>query len=124
MEREKKHSFKKKKLNDEIEILDDNEEPKKEKSTVKNILLIISVLFLVLSISICGYLYYQNNTLEKDVKDNQTNITKVQEKIDSDKKEIDERENEYEKLKEDVKENLEELNIWEETKEKLNQSLS
>jgi len=90
----------------------------------KNILLIISILLFIVSFGICGYLYYQNITLEKDVKDNKTNINKVQEKIDNDKKEIDEKESEYEKLKESVKENLEELNIWEETKENLKQSLS
>lgn len=114
---------KKKKLQTEIEIIDD-EVPKKEKSSIKTILLIISIFLLIISLGLCGYLYYQNNVLEKEVKDSKDNITKVQEKIDSGKKEINEKENEYEKLKEDVKENLEELSIWEETKEKLNQSLS
>ena len=124
MRKEEKHVFKKKKLDDEIEILDDNEKPKKRKFNFKNILLILSILLLILSIGICGYLYYKNTTLEKEVQDNKNNINRVQEKIEKDKKEIDEKENEYEKLKEEVKENLEELNIWEETKEKLNQSLS
>ena len=71
---------KKKKLNDDIEILDDD--VKKDKSPFKNILLIISILLLVLSIGICGYLYYQNKTIEKEVQDNNKNITKVQEKIE------------------------------------------
>ena len=117
MRKEKKH-------NDDIEVIDDNEKVKKEKHPFKNILLIISIILFMASVGICGYLYYKNTTLEKEVQDGKANITKVQEKIDNDKKEIDEKENEYEKLKEDVKENLEELNIWEETKKELNQSLS
>ena len=90
----------------------------------KNIIFIISIVLLLASIGIFGYLFYQNIKLTKDTNAASDNITKVQEKINSDKKEIDEKENEYEKLKESVKEKLEELNIWEETKENLNQSLS
>ena len=90
----------------------------------KNITLIVSIILLFAGIGIFGYLYYQNTVLTKDTKSQEENITKVKEKITSDKKEIDAKENEYEKLKESVKEKLEELNIWEETKEKLNKSLS
>ena len=90
----------------------------------KNIIFIISIVLLLASIGIFGYLFYQNMKLTKDTNAASDNITKVQEKINSDKKEIDEKENEYENLKESVKEKLEELNIWEETKENLNQSLS
>ena len=92
MKKEKKHSFRKNKINDEIEIIDDDEKSKK-KNYSKSILLIISCLLLVLSLGICGYLYYKNTTLEKEVNDAKTNITKVQEKIDNNKKEIDEQEN-------------------------------
>lgn len=90
----------------------------------RSILLIISIILLILSCGIFGYLYYQNTILTKDVKDFEGNIKKVKEKINSDKETIKEKEDEYDKLKETVKENLEELNIWEETKEKLEKSLS
>lgn len=90
----------------------------------KNILLIISIILLILSCGIFGYLYYQNTILTTNVNDFENNIKKVKEKINNDQEEIQEKEDEYEKLKETVKENLEELNIWEETKEKLNKSLS
>ena len=90
----------------------------------KNILLIISIIILLVSIGILGYLYYQNSILNKDINSFENNIHNVEEKVNNDKKEIDAKENEYEKLKETVKEQLEELSIWEETKEKLNQSLS
>ena len=90
----------------------------------KNIFLVISIILLLLSIGLFGYLYFENDKLKKDVSASKENITKVQENIDKDKKEITEKEDEYEKLKEKVKENVEELSIWEETKEKLNKALS
>ena len=90
----------------------------------RSVLLIISIVLFVLSCGLFGYLYYQNTTTEKEAKDYGENIKKVQKKIDNEKKEIDEKENEYDKLKETVKEKLEELNIWEEIKEKVEKSLS
>ena len=90
----------------------------------KNIVFIISIIILVLSIGLFGYLFYQSTILNKDVNDFKNNIKKVQEKINDDKETIQEKESEYEKLKETVKESLEELKIWEETKEKLEKALS
>ena len=90
----------------------------------KNILLIISIILFLASVGLFGYLYYENKKTENDVKTSQENIKKVAEKIDEDKKEITEKEDEYEKLKEKVKDSLEELNIWEELKAELNKSLS
>ena len=90
----------------------------------KNVFLIISIFLLILSAGTFAYLYYQNNKLNKEVNDLKDNITKVEKAIESDKKEITEKEDEYEKLKEKVKENLEELSIWENIKDELNKSLS
>lgn len=90
----------------------------------KNILLIIAIILFLASIGLFGYLYYENKKTENDVKASQENIKKVAGKIDEDKKEITEKEDEYEKLKEKVKDSLEELNIWEELKAELNKSLS
>lgn len=90
----------------------------------KNVFLIISILLLALAAGTFGYLFYENEKLNKEVSDLKDNITKVENTIEDDKKEITEKEDEYEKLKEKVKENLEELSIWEEIKENLNKSLS
>ena len=90
----------------------------------KNVFLIISIVLLLLSIGTFGYLYYQNMTLENEVKEAKENIKKVEQNIKNEQKEIDTKEDEYEKLKETVKEKFEELSIWEETKETLNKSLS
>ena len=122
MKRDKKDDLKTKKHLDIEEISEEKQEIKK--SPIKNILLIISIILLLAVIGLCGYLFYQNITLEKEVNDNKANIAKIQEKINNDEKTLDEKENEYEKLKETVKEKFEELSIWEETKENLNKSLS
>ena len=90
----------------------------------KNIILIITIILLIASIGLFGYLFFENKKLEQNVLESKENIKKVEEKINSDKKEIDKKEDEYEKLKEEVKENFEELSIWEETKEKLEKALS
>ena len=90
----------------------------------KSVFLVISVFLLLLAAATYGYLYYQNNELEKEVQELDNNITKVEEAIKKDEAEIDEKEDEYEKLKEKVKDNLEELSIWEDIKENLNKSLS
>ncbi len=90
----------------------------------KSVFLVISIFLLLLAAVTFGYLYYKNNELEKEVKELDSNITKVEEAIKKDEAEIDEKEDEYEKLKEKVKDNLEELSIWEGIKEELNKSLS
>ena len=90
----------------------------------KNVFLVISIILLLLSIGVFGYLYYENNKLKDEINSSKESIKKVQEKIESDKKEITEKEDEYEKLKEKVKDNMEELNIWEGLKDELNKSLS
>ncbi len=90
----------------------------------KSVFLVISILLLLLAAGTFGYLHYQNQELEKEVKELENNITKVEEAIKNDEAEISEKEDEYEKLKDKVKENLEELEIWEEIKENLNKSLS
>lgn len=90
----------------------------------KNVFLIISIVLLLLAIGTFGYLYYQNMTLENEVKEANENIKKVEQNIKNEQKELDTKEDEYEKLKEKVKDSLEELSIWEETKENLNKSLS
>ena len=111
---------------EEIEVLDE-EMPKKEtkekKGVMATIFLIISIILLLLSIGTFGYLYINNQKLEKDINESKENVKKVEEKINADEKEITEKEDEYEKLKEQVKDSLEELNIWEEIKEELNKSL-
>ena len=90
----------------------------------KNVFLVISIVLLLLSIGTFGYLYYQNMTLEEEVKEANENIKKVEENIKTEQQEIDTKEDEYEKLKEKVKENMEELDIWEGLKDELNKSLS
>ena len=90
----------------------------------KNIFLIISIVLVVASIGLFGYLYYENQKLENEVETSKENIKKVEENIKADQEAITEKEDEYEKLKEKVKDSLEELNIWEEMKEELNKSLS
>ena len=90
----------------------------------KNIFLIISIVLVVASIGLFGYLYYENQKLENEVETSKENIKKVEENIKADQDTITEKEDEYEKLKEKVKDSLEELNIWEEMKEELNKSLS
>jgi peptidoglycan hydrolase CwlO-like protein len=90
----------------------------------KNVFLIISVVLLLLSLGLCGYLFYQNKKLEDDIAANKESIKKVEETIKKGEQEITEKESEYEKLKEKVKDNLEELGIWEGLKEELNKSLS
>ena len=89
----------------------------------KNIFLIISIVLLLASFGLFGYLYYQNNKTKNEVKTSQENIKKVEETIKKDQETITEKEDEYEKLKEKVKDSLEELNIWEAMKEELNKSL-
>ena len=90
----------------------------------KNVFLVISIVLLLLAIGTFGYLYYQNMTLENEVKEANENIKKVEQNIKTEQQELDTKEDEYEKLKEKVKDSLEELSIWEETKETLNKSLS
>ena len=90
----------------------------------RSIFLIITIILLLMSIATFGYLLYQNTTLNKDVDNLKTNIVKVKDKINDEKSQINEKEDEYEKLKETVKEQFEELSIWEETKENLEKSLS
>jgi predicted negative regulator of RcsB-dependent stress response len=90
----------------------------------KKIFLIISILLLIAAIGTFGYLYYENNKIEKEINESKENIKKVEETIKDDEKELTEKEDEYEKLKEKVKDSLEELNIWVELKEELNKSLS
>lgn len=90
----------------------------------KNIILIISSFILVCMIAIFGYLFFQNQKLEKEVIQSKENITKVEEKINSEKETKKEKEDEYENLKKELKEQFEELSIWEETKEKLKKALS
>ncbi len=90
----------------------------------KNVFLGISIVLLLFVAGTFSYLYYKNHELEKEVQELQNNVSKVEKTIEDDKKELTEKEDEYEKLKEKVKENLEELSIWESIKEELNQSLS
>ena len=90
----------------------------------KNIILILSIILLLASIGVFGYLYYQNNIIEKEINESKDNIKKVEDTIKADQETLSEKEDEYEKLKEKVKDSLEELNIWEELKEELNKSLS
>lgn len=90
----------------------------------KNVFLIISILLLILSAGTFAYLYFQNDKLEKEVNDLRDNVSKVEKAIETDKKEISEKEDEYEKLKDKVKESFEELEIWESIKDELNKSLS
>ncbi len=88
----------------------------------KNVFLIISILLLILSIGTFGYLYLENQKLEKEISESKENIKKVEQNIKADEKQITEKEDEYEKLKEKVKDSLEELKIWEDLKEELNKS--
>ena len=90
----------------------------------KTIILVVSVLLLLASIGTFAYLYYKNNEIKKEVLESKDKIKKLEDTINNEKTEINQKEYEYEKLKEKVKENLEELNIWEEMKENLNKSLS
>ena len=90
----------------------------------KNVFLIVSILLLILSAGTFAYLYFQNDKLEKEVNDLRDNVSKVEKAIETEKKEITEKEDEYEKLKDKVKESFEELEIWESLKEELNKSLS
>ena len=90
----------------------------------KNVFLGISIVLLLFAAGTFSYLYYKNHELEKEVQELQNNVSKVEKAIEDDKKELTEKEDEYEKLKEKVKENLEELSIWEEIKENINKSLS
>ena len=90
----------------------------------KNVFLILSIILLLLSIGTFGYLYYQNNQLEKEVTESNEKLKKAEESIQNDQQAITEKESEYEKLKDKVKESLEELEIWENLKDELNKSLS
>ncbi len=90
----------------------------------KNILLIISIILVLASFALFGYLYISNQKMKDEVKTSQDNIKKVETAIKDDQKELEEKEDEYEKLQETVKESMEELNIWEEMKAELNKSLS
>lgn len=90
----------------------------------KNILLIISILLLLSSIGVFGYLYLENKKLEDEIATNKENIKKVEENIKTDQQQLTEKEDEYEKLKEKVKDSLEEMKIWEDLKDELNKSLS
>ena len=118
-------TLKRKKSKDEIEIIDDEKtSPKEKKGKKHSVFLAITIILLLLSAGTFGYLYYKNNELNKEVKELRENVSKVEKAIESDKKEITEKEDEYEKMKEKVKENFEELEIWEGIKEELNKSLS
>ncbi len=90
----------------------------------KNIILVISIILLLASIGLFGYLYLENKKLEDEIATNKENIKKVEESIKTDQEQITEKEDEYEKLKEKVKDSLEEMKIWEDLKEELNKSLS
>ena len=90
----------------------------------KNIILILSIILLLASIGVFGYLYYENKKLEDDIIESKENIKKVEENIKNDEQELTEKEDEYEKLKEKVKDSLEALSIWEGIKEDVNKSLS
>ena len=90
----------------------------------RNVLFIISILLLIISALAFGYLYYQNNEINKEIKESNEKLKKVEQNIKDDKEEITKKEDEYEILKEKDKDTLEELSIWEEIKENLNKSLS
>ena len=127
MEKEKRKKEKKKKNETkEIEILDDIEEIplKKEKHVVKNILLIISIVFLLASVALFIYTYNKKTTLDDELTHLKENIINVKEKLTSNEKEKEEKGQEYENLKEELKEKVEEYEIWEELTEKLKQALS
>lgn len=90
----------------------------------KTIVLVISFLLLLASVGTFAYLYYQNNEIQKEINSSSESVQKLENTINNEKQQIDEKEDEYEKLKEKVQENLEELSIWEDIKERLNNSLS
>lgn len=118
----------------DIEVLDDEKtetknekqqkEPiKKEKSLIKNIILVITIFLLLTSIGISGYLIYQNKEIDNDLTNLKESITKVETKISGYNSQKEEKQNEYEKLETETKEKIEELNIWKELKEKLEVTL-
>ena len=67
---------------------------------------------------------HQNNEIIKEIEVSKENVKKLEDTINSEKKVIDKKEDEYEKLKDKVKESIEELGIWESIKEELNKALS
>ena len=67
---------------------------------------------------------HQNDEIIKEIEVSKENVKKLEDTINSEKKVIDEKEDEYEKLKDKVKESIEELGIWESIKEELNKALS
>lgn len=90
----------------------------------KTVILIISLLLLIGSIGTYLYMNHQNNEIIKEIEVSKKNVKKLEDTINSEKKVIDEKEDEYEKLKDKVKESIEELGIWESIKEELNKALS
>ncbi len=125
--KKKKDTVKKKKINADELIIDDvlKEKPKKEKKHYWYIILLVLSIVLLLGASFT-YLYIKskNENEVKDVNNLKENMTKVNDKITSNKETKKEKESEYEKLQNDYKQELEELGIWEELEETLQKSLS
>ena len=90
----------------------------------KTVILIISLLLLIGPIGTYLYMNHQNNEIIKEIEVSKKNVKKLEDTINSEKKVIDEKEDEYEKLKDKVKESIEEVGIWESIKEELNKALS
>ena len=91
---------------------------------MKKIIMVLSLVVLLASIGVFGYMLKQNNQVEEELAELKGNITKVKDKITNLQTEKQEKETEYEKLEKEMKEKLEELNVWKETKAKLEKSLS
>ena len=93
-----------------------------EENMKKTIVLVISIVLLLASIGVFGYLYYKNNEIKKETVKYGENIKKLEKSINDDKEELTEKEDEYEKLKEKVKDSLEELEVWENMEKELNKA--
>ena len=90
----------------------------------KNIILVTSIVLLLISISIFGYLKYLNTNLKNEITDLVDKNIKASDTIKLNENTKKDKESEYENLKNELNEKVEEYDIWIKLEEKLNIALS